>query len=538
MISASADDLTPLLRIEYHTDVFAKAEDYLNSLRAKPLCYQVAAKDLIDSCQSLDQKTNDPTSRDFEHIRAAAKTEFTVRLALCEMHDAQAQIPKPCVNFLPSSKACSSSRQWALRKHQPQQDKALCYPPSDATRVKQCLAELWVGPQSWTSYSNAQQNALLVCQATYEARERDSLIDILTSAARVNGELATANQKAIKRQEAAQRAFDEALTRFEAGVKAQAEQMEAHSMSTVGNIFKAAQTAISEIYRSASEASEPVKNFKDSLAASLKTAVLLKDTVEQMHTETKRSQSEVALAHTAQLHSTQASFEQIMLMIRQSISEELTTVARRMENITDGTYQATLSLEKFNHNLNKSQEFLEQHNAFAQEVFGKVQHLVAAFSVRNIFNGFGTLVGLFGTNYVLKLCLGPASATAFACVFAAVSATHIFGPSHLVSFVGLRDAAITLRYNLSTHYRTLAVVISFTILVTATLKLGVDGIVEFNKASNAATASLPTLATTAPTLYNPASPPYNPSASTSVLYMRRIVVILSVAVTVGVWASV
>ena len=115
-----------------------------------------------------------------ELILDEVKSEYAARLAVCELNSAKANIPWECAGFMPSSYACGKSRFRSLftRQENRSHDK-LCYPETDGSQIRQCLQALESRPQSWISYSNARQNAVVICEASRDAIERGMSVNFL-----------------------------------------------------------------------------------------------------------------------------------------------------------------------------------------------------------------------------------------------------------------------------------------------------------------------------------------------------------------------
>lgn len=153
-----------------NSEIFSRAIDFLDSLKSESACHQFASKELVDSCQSISDDANPTTSNDIEQVLEISRNEYAARLAVCELNTAKAMIPKVCSRFVPSSEACTSGSWWRTKSSE-QQRRVLCYPQSSKQQVQKCISGLEEKPQSWTSFSNARQNAVMLCQASRERIE-------------------------------------------------------------------------------------------------------------------------------------------------------------------------------------------------------------------------------------------------------------------------------------------------------------------------------------------------------------------------------
>lgn len=172
------EDLTSRLLANpvHQTEVYSRAVEILESIEAAPSCHRLATTSLIDSCQALER------SRSSEHSLTKVRETYAARLAMCELSSAKVEFPTSCRSFVPSQGGCkrktpsrSIIKYWRAEVSEPVSVEKLCYPELTASEVKQCLGALHSKPQWWTSYSNALQNVLVVCQASRNAIEKGML---------------------------------------------------------------------------------------------------------------------------------------------------------------------------------------------------------------------------------------------------------------------------------------------------------------------------------------------------------------------------
>lgn len=156
--------------------VFSAAMRIVQTLQTLPTCNHVAALTLINSCRSLDfdAKKHPEVSANTELVLDEIKSEYAARLAICELTGARAALPNQCADFVPSEKACAKSRFSRILHFLPKDKSAVevCYSSVSEKQVKACLKALESKPQWWTSYSNARQNAVVMCQASRDAIEK------------------------------------------------------------------------------------------------------------------------------------------------------------------------------------------------------------------------------------------------------------------------------------------------------------------------------------------------------------------------------
>jgi hypothetical protein len=150
--------------------VYLKAVSILETMESAPSCHRVATLTLINSCQSLEKSASS------EVELYEVREEYAARLAMCELTGAKAPISPHCAEFIP--RACSTNGLSGFFRRQKQTQDTngkICYPEVARKQVKQCISALNSRPQWWTSYSNALQNVVVVCQASRNAIEQGRL---------------------------------------------------------------------------------------------------------------------------------------------------------------------------------------------------------------------------------------------------------------------------------------------------------------------------------------------------------------------------
>jgi hypothetical protein len=177
-IDTLESDLTgSLLNGQIHQpEVYSRAVNILTTLQSAPSCHRVATLTLINSCQSLER------SASTEVALYETREEYATKLAMCELDGAKATIGSHCLDLVPSAHACRKQKPSGFfgRKHPVEQGASgkVCYPDITRQHVKSCIYALHSKPQWWTSYSNALQNVVVVCQASRSAIEKGKFVNV------------------------------------------------------------------------------------------------------------------------------------------------------------------------------------------------------------------------------------------------------------------------------------------------------------------------------------------------------------------------
>jgi hypothetical protein len=164
----------------HQPEVYNRAVQILESIESAPSCYRLATVSLIDTCQELESSVTAEVSL------ASIRETYAARLAMCELASAGTTTPSQCDRFIPTAAACNgdlplSKRLWALRSRTSDLKSlgTTCYPDASPSQTRQCLSALNGTPQWWTSYSNALQNVLIVCQAGRNAVEKGEISSLI-----------------------------------------------------------------------------------------------------------------------------------------------------------------------------------------------------------------------------------------------------------------------------------------------------------------------------------------------------------------------
>lgn len=166
----------------HQPEVYTRAVQILESIESAPSCHRLAAVSLIDSCQVLESSTTSEISL------ASVRETYATRLAMCELSSAGNLVPAQCERFIPTIAACNQEtstikRLWSPRSQSVDSKgfETTCYPTFTPSNTKQCINSLSTRPQWWTSYSNALQNVLIVCQAGRDAVEKGKQLVVIKS---------------------------------------------------------------------------------------------------------------------------------------------------------------------------------------------------------------------------------------------------------------------------------------------------------------------------------------------------------------------
>ncbi|KAH5706212.1 hypothetical protein HBI18_253470 [Parastagonospora nodorum] len=225
--------------------VITQAVDFVVSMQTAPTCTRMAASHLMNECKLLENAPDFAKARPEAYLDKV-KTEYAAKLAVCELLSAQPHNPTPppnCEMLVPTSKACGRGGTWWYSQPETSKNDKQCYPEIKEYQYAQCLKTLQSLPQYWTSFSNARQNAVVMCQASRDAIERENHLETFKNLTHVMGAVSSAMKESTEEHEALikdQKQFaykvQKAQDRFKKDVHAVQEKAIA-TVSTLNNKF-------------------------------------------------------------------------------------------------------------------------------------------------------------------------------------------------------------------------------------------------------------------------------------------------------------
>ncbi|CAN9184446.1 unnamed protein product [Alternaria alternata] len=198
----------------------------------------MAASHLMNECKLLEHAPDFAKSRPDAYLDNV-KTEYAAKLAVCELLSAQPVNPTPppnCDILVPASRHCGKGGGWWHARPEVPSDKQ-CYPDFKEYYYMQCLKSLQSTPQYWTSFSNARQNAVVMCQASRDVIERENHLDIFKNLTQVLSDVTSTMQKTTEEYELLireQRQYSEEARDSHQQLKGDIQAVQEKAVATVG----------------------------------------------------------------------------------------------------------------------------------------------------------------------------------------------------------------------------------------------------------------------------------------------------------------
>lgn len=168
------EDLASVLhqRVVHQPEVFRHAVAIINHLETSPSCHRLAAKDLLQSCQSISSTSGQVETQD---ILDTVKSSYAARLAVCELNGAEVAVPPACLSMTPQSGKDKPSMACKYSGIGCSSGKESDFLHIGRKQVQLCLNALENRSQWWISYSNARQNAVTMCHAARAEIDRGNV---------------------------------------------------------------------------------------------------------------------------------------------------------------------------------------------------------------------------------------------------------------------------------------------------------------------------------------------------------------------------
>ncbi|THW44500.1 hypothetical protein D6D21_04848 [Aureobasidium pullulans] len=149
----------------------------MNKVEKLPSCQKLASQALLNTCSEIDHATSLATDKGIDVMLERSKSIYATRLAICELMDANAVIPASCSPFRPveNDSKFNGFRGFIVNGYftKPTTQHKL----EDRGDLDQCSASLSSNPVWWTSYSNARQNAVLLCHSMRSELDKDDMME-------------------------------------------------------------------------------------------------------------------------------------------------------------------------------------------------------------------------------------------------------------------------------------------------------------------------------------------------------------------------
>lgn len=137
----------------------------MDKVEKLPSCQKLASQALLNTCSEIDHATSLATDKGVDVMLERSKSIYATRLAICELMDANADIPPSCSLFRPVEHASKANGFRGFVVHGRFTKPKKPHNFDDGRDLDQCSLSLSSNPVWWTSYSNARQNAVLLCHS-------------------------------------------------------------------------------------------------------------------------------------------------------------------------------------------------------------------------------------------------------------------------------------------------------------------------------------------------------------------------------------
>ncbi|KAF1931414.1 uncharacterized protein M421DRAFT_2909 [Didymella exigua CBS 183.55] len=373
--------------------VISQAVDFVVSMQTAPACTRMAASHLMNECKLLEHAPDFAKNRPQAYLDNV-KTEYAAKLAVCELLSAQppnnAIPPLHCDILVPSSRACNKGGWWSQA---PTNTDRHCYPEHKEYQYSQCLKTLQSSPQYWTSFSNARQNAVVMCQASRDAIERENHLDIFKNWTQVMSAVSSSIQHTAEEYTSLlqeQKQFVDKLREAQSQFEKDASAVQDRALATAGNLddkfHTFIETSISELITALATGQsaeiarvrEELQVFsQDMIAENSQLAKSLTTELQQHH---DRAIISLQINHQAQVESHE---------VLSGYMGDITTAATKINETADASLTKIGNIEHRLDNLSSKAEHIARGFAFfsslPQLITSLIRGLVATVGALFIF---------------------------------------------------------------------------------------------------------------------------------------------------------
>lgn len=131
----------------------------LEELQSEPLCHRVAARLLVNNCQSVDGKNDATVLTDSGRQIRDFVDSYAASLAICDLERGSFSIPKECAKFREPSLsqiAMHDEPQLHVSSHE----------------IGFCLSALAASDAAWTTWISYRHKAVRFCEAAMADNEK------------------------------------------------------------------------------------------------------------------------------------------------------------------------------------------------------------------------------------------------------------------------------------------------------------------------------------------------------------------------------
>ena len=219
------------------SDSMQQTLDMIKNVESLPSCAKIASSALLHSCSALEGSIAHDESnytRGSDLFVEEEANVFAARLAVCELNGAEIPTPAGCQAFVPTHKTARKRGirgVWSKRGTTKPNAHFEYYDEITQANLKQCQKALGLTSQSWTSYSNNRQNAVVMCRAMRGEIEKDEQLHIgkiLASAAVDSTRSMHDMREELNRMEAQFSQLTSAIPQYHKDLVAGNEQQQAH----------------------------------------------------------------------------------------------------------------------------------------------------------------------------------------------------------------------------------------------------------------------------------------------------------------------
>ena len=314
------------------SDSMQQTLDLIKNVESLPSCAKIASSALLHSCSALEgsiKHDESDLSRGSDLFVDEEADIYSARLAVCELSGADFSIPKECQPFVPTEQ---SKKKRGFRgfwsKTGPSEPTALFqyYDEITLNNLQQCRKALGSTSQSWTSYSNNRQNAVVMCRAMRSEVDKDEYVHVAKVLASAAGTATVSLKDTLETFDLLRTRFSElstAMPQFQQDLVAGNQQHLEYIQNFWSEEIERVRSSLRDVVEDADEISEGIRNSKNEITD-------LGSIIQKLATESSLSLHDVATQtkhelaalsdNTAALHE---AHEYVLEMVKQELVKRI-----------------------------------------------------------------------------------------------------------------------------------------------------------------------------------------------------------------------
>jgi hypothetical protein len=360
----------------------ARTMDIVRKVDSMSACAKVATKDLLRSCSSLEASFSSDGTKlktGIDVLLDDSMGTYSARLAVCELIQASASVPKGCESFVPRKSSMNANEYQAKYDDNTQAD------------TKTCINALYNVNQAWTSFCHSKQDALLMCRAARSDLDKEESLHVADILAQTAQDASSTLHDAVKQANNLKAGFHELVPMVSQLHKALADEHE-HGLGRVKQLWSEFQEVLK------GDAAEMSSELKDLLLGVEAATEVVDDLESKMKTATDSSLA-MSSAVTSASRDVEEYVEEYVRVAAQTVSavtRNLTSMNDFVRTLVESHVEAQFIAGQINGQLVSINSTMGSLSTILDPEWSNIKTYLTDAALYTIYIGAGTFIG-YGT---------------------------------------------------------------------------------------------------------------------------------------------